>query len=117
MSAEAVLLRYCGGEVYALPTADRHVWRVAGIDVFVDVVETHAGTGEVCALETFGSLASAAKFQRFATDAAFRAGTVDAAIANAEAVLAKHERPKAKRTQERATTPKRTGKPKRRAKR
>lgn len=32
---QGVLLRYAGGEVYALPTADRHVWRVAGVNVAV----------------------------------------------------------------------------------
>ena len=90
---QGVLLRYAGGTVFALPTADRHVWRVAGVEVFVDVVASHAETGKVSALETFDSLAGAAKFQRFATDATFRAGTVDAAIAEAEAVLAKYERP------------------------
>ena len=96
---QGVLLRYHGGEVYALPTAEPHVWRVAGIEVHVDVVATHpAKSREVIGLETFDSLASAAAFRRFATDATFRAGEVDAAIANAEEVLAKYERPRAKRT-------------------
>lgn len=47
-----VLLRYAGGEVYALPTANRHVWRVAGVEVCVDMVGEHAETGGVIGLET-----------------------------------------------------------------
>lgn len=63
MSA-GVLLRYAGGEVYALPTADRHVWRVAGVEVFADRVASVAATGEVIGLETDLSLAGAAKRRR-----------------------------------------------------
>jgi hypothetical protein len=98
---QGVLLRYAGGgEVYALPTAEPHVWRVAGIEVHVDLVATHPVYNEVIGVEAFDTLAGAAKFQRFATGGgcALRPGEVDAAIANAEAVLAKYERPKAKRT-------------------
>jgi hypothetical protein len=97
---QGVLLHYHGGEVYALPTADPHVWRVAGIEVHVDLVATHPVHSEVIGVEAFDTLAGAAKFQRFATGGgcALRPGEVDAAIANAEAVLAKYERPKAKRT-------------------
>lgn len=106
MSA-GVLLRYAGGEVYALPTADRHVWRVAGVEVCVDMVGEHAETGEVIGLETLDDLATAAVWRRYATgSSALRPGEVDAAIANAEAVLAKYERPQAKRP----TKSKRTGK-------
>ena len=103
-----VLLHYHGGSAYALPTADPHVWRVAGIEVHVDLVATHPVHNEVIGVEAFDTLAGAAKLQRFASGGvALRPGEVDAAIANAEAVLAKYERPKAKRP---PTKAKRTGK-------
>lgn len=67
---QGVLLRYAGGKVYALPTADRHVWRVAGVEVHVDLVAEHTGTGEVIGLETADSLAGAAHSLRMAREAA-----------------------------------------------
>jgi hypothetical protein len=66
MSAtQGVLLRYAGGgEVYALPTAEPHVWRVAGVEVHVDLVAEHAETGKVIGLEALTDLASAAAHAR-----------------------------------------------------
>ena len=46
-----VLLHYHGGEVYALPTADPHAWRVAGVEVHVDLVATHPVHNEVIGVE------------------------------------------------------------------
>lgn len=75
MSAIApVLLRYHGGEVYALPTADRHVWSVAGVEVHVALVASHAETGEVTGAETPNTLATAAEHRlRLKREAARRA--------------------------------------------
>ena len=73
-ATQGVLLRYAGGEVYALPTAEPHVWRVAGIDVHVGIVAEHAETGEVIGLETLADLASAATHaRRLADESAERA--------------------------------------------
>lgn len=75
MSAIApVLLRYHGGEVYALPTADRHVWSVAGVEVHVAMVVATHGTGEVMGVETPHRLATAAEHRlRLKREAARRA--------------------------------------------
>jgi hypothetical protein len=59
---QGVLLRYAGGEVYALPTAEPHVWRVAGIEVHVGVVAAH--DAEVIGLETTAGLAESAERRR-----------------------------------------------------
>lgn len=65
MSAIApVLLRYHGGEVYALPTADRHVWSVAGVEVHVDLVASHADHNTVIGMETLAGLGEAAERRR-----------------------------------------------------
>ena len=61
---QGVLLRYAGGgKVYALPTADRHVWRVAGIEVHVGIVATRNGA-EVIGLEATAGLAESAERRR-----------------------------------------------------
>ncbi len=61
---QGVLLRYAGGgEVYALPTAEPHVWRVAGIEVHVEVV-SDPWTGRPIGLEALTDLASAATHAR-----------------------------------------------------
>lgn len=62
-ATQGVLLRYRGGTVYALPTSDRHVWRVAGIEVHVDMVVSTHGTGDVMGAETPHSLADAAEIR------------------------------------------------------
>jgi hypothetical protein len=59
---QGVLLRYAGGEVYALPTAEPHVWRVAGVEVHVGVVAAHGA--EVIGLETTAGLAESAERRR-----------------------------------------------------
>jgi hypothetical protein len=60
---QGVLLRYAGGgEVYALPTAEPHVWRVAGVEVHVGVVAAH--DAEVIGLETTAGLAESAERRR-----------------------------------------------------
>ena len=68
---QGVLLRYAGGgEVYALPTAEPHVWRVAGVEVHVGIVATNNGA-EVIGLETTVGLAeSAERRRRMAAEAA-----------------------------------------------
>jgi hypothetical protein len=61
---QGVLLRYAGGEVYALPTAEPHVWRVAGIEVHVGIVATHPVHNTVIGLETTAGLAESAERRR-----------------------------------------------------
>jgi hypothetical protein len=60
---QGVLLRYAGGEVYALPTAEPHVWRVAGIEVHVGIVAS-PWDGQVIGLETTVGLAESAERRR-----------------------------------------------------
>jgi hypothetical protein len=65
-----VLLHYHGGEAYALPTADPHVWSVAGVEVHVDLVATHPVHNEVIGVEAFNSLADATVHARRIADEA-----------------------------------------------
>lgn len=59
-----MLLHYHGGSVYALPTADPHVWRVAGIEVCVGFVADRTDPGDVIWLETLAGLAESAERRR-----------------------------------------------------
>ena len=110
---QGVLLRYAGGTVYALPTADRHVWRVAGVEVHVDMVVSTHGTGEVMGAETPHSLAYAVEIRhRVAAERERIAAKAAEAAEHARVALEMERTPKrpAKRTGKAKRVAKRTGK-------